>query len=169
MTPRPLRFAVLTVSDRCSVGHAEDRSGPALVEAVTSRLGGVLVERGLVPDEIAAIRAAVARWSSPSAGIDLVLTTGGTGLAPRDLTPEALTPMLERLVPGLHELARQRLLPTVPRAALSRGIAGTIGRTLVIALPGSPGGAVETFAAMAEVLPHALAVLGGTTLDHARH
>ena len=164
----PIRAAVLTVSDRCSGGKAIDTSGPALCEVLRSRLGATVVETRCVPDEREQIASCFVEWSSPRFAIDLVLSTGGTGLAPRDITPEAALSVLERRHSGLMELARMRCAATTPRAFLSRGVAGTIGRTLIITLPGSPRGAAECLEALLDVLPHAIETLRGEVHDDGR-
>ncbi|MFO0829168.1 MAG: MogA/MoaB family molybdenum cofactor biosynthesis protein [Phycisphaerales bacterium] len=156
-----IRAAVLTVSDRCSRGEATDASGPALEARLAERLDAIVVARACVPDERPAIAECVARWARGDERIDLIVTTGGTGLSPRDVTPEAVAGVLERAAPGLMELARHRTLANTPLTFLSRGVAGTIGRTLVVTLPGSPRGAIEQFDALVDVLPHAIAVLRG--------
>lgn len=158
---RPIRFAVLTVSDRCSRAEAEDASGPALVALATERLSAELVETACVADETNQIAGILRTWSRPDRTIDLVLATGGTGLGPRDVTPEAALKVIERPHAGLMELARHRSAATSPRAYLSRAVAGVTGRTLIITLPGSPGGATETFSALLDVLPHAIEMLRG--------
>lgn len=166
--PSPIRAAILTVSDRGSRGQTVDLSGPALEALVQQRLAGVIVARACVPDEPEPIRAAVQAWAQPDACIDLVLTTGGTGLSPRDRTPEAVLGVLDRQAPGLMELARARCLPITPRAFLSRGVAGTLGRTLVITLPGSPRGATEQLTALLDILPHAIETTRGDVQDDGR-
>jgi len=172
------RIAILTISDRVSRGEAVDRSGEALVELVTSSGLGEVIARDLVSDDIAQIKRCVERWcgrggsggSGESGGgqtfADLILTTGGTGLAPRDVTPEAITPILDKPAPNLMELARSRCLETTPLAYLSRGVSGVIGRTLVIALPGSPAGAVEQLSAILDILPHAIDIATGKSDQH---
>jgi molybdopterin adenylyltransferase len=157
---RPFSIAILTVSDRCSRGEMPDTSGPALAELVAHELGAVAAT-ACAPDEIDAIRDQLKAWSSRAPAIDLILTTGGTGLAPRDVTPEATSSVLERRHPGLLELARLRCYPGTPRAFLSRGEAGTRGRTLIINLPGSRRGSTECLQALLDVLPHALEALRG--------
>ena len=154
-----IRVAVLTVSDRCSSGEQEDTSGPALAELCTHRLNATIVEQGVVPDEADRIEALLRTWVD--AGIDLVLTTGGTGLGPRDVTPEATSRVIDRPHPALLELARARALPATPKAFLSRGVAGAAARTLILNLPGSPRGSTETLEALLDVVPHAIAMLHG--------
>ena len=152
------RAQVITVSDRSSRGERPDTGGPllaGLLRGLGLEVGAVVV----VPDEVdavqGALRAAVAQ------AYDLVVTTGGTGLAPRDVTPEATAPLLDRHVPGLAEALRARGAAAVPTAVLSRGLAGTIGTTLVVNLPGSTGGVRDGVAVLAPVVDHALAQLRG--------
>ncbi|MDZ4831887.1 MAG: MogA/MoaB family molybdenum cofactor biosynthesis protein [Phycisphaerae bacterium] len=154
-----IRAAVLTISDRCSRGETPDLSGPVLVARLRDGLAAVVVATMCVPDETERIRERVGAWSRADASIDLIVTTGGTGFAPRDVTPEAVRTLLEREAPGLMELARHRCLAKTPLTFLSRGVAGTIGQTLVITLPGSPRGATEQFDAIIDVLPHAISTL----------
>lgn len=142
-----------------------DGSGPAVADALRVRLGAEVVETRVVPDECERIAACFVEWSGPGRGIDLVVSTGGTGLGPRDVTPEALRSVMEREHPGMMELARLRCLAKTPRAYLSRGIAGTIGRTLVLTLPGSPRGAVENLEAIADILGHAIETVRGDVVD----
>ena len=160
----PIRAGVLTVSDRCARGELTDASGPAVAEALRETFNADLVASACVADEADAIARQLAAWAGESPAIDLLLTTGGTGLAPRDVTPEATAQVLERRHPGLLELARLRCYEKTPLTFLSRGEAGTIGRTLVINLPGSPHGAVQMVEALADVLPHAIETLRGA--DH---
>lgn len=148
---------MITVSDRCSAGEAEDRSGPALV-AMLEAAGIAVVGRSLVPDDVAEIRAALRE-----AGADLVLTTGGTGLAARDVTPQATAMEVDYQVPGLAEEMRRAGLTSTPMAMLSRGLAAVRGRSLVLNLPGSERGATESLAAVLPVLDHALQQLAGRT------
>ena len=169
MTPTgPIRAAVLTISDRCSRGETRDTSGPALESLLRARLGAEIAGARCVPDEVPQIRESLLEWSRSDAGVDLLVTTGGTGLAPRDVTPEAARGVLEREHPGLMELARLRCLERSPRAFLSRGVAGTIGRTLILTLPGSERGATETLSALLDVLPHAIDTLRGLVKDEGR-
>jgi molybdopterin adenylyltransferase len=162
---KPIRAAVLTVSDRCSRGQAVDTSGPALVELLRSRLRAEVVAMRCLPDEVDQLAACFVEWSRAEAGIDLVLSTGGTGLAPRDVTPEAARRVFEREHSGLMELARLRCMSITPRTFLSRGVAGTIGRTLILTLPGSPRGATENLEALLDILPHAIETLRGEVQD----
>ncbi len=160
------RVAILTCSDRCSRGHAQDKSSPALIAALGRHLDAVIVTAACVPDDVPAIQSMLRAWSAGPEAVQLILTTGGTGLSPRDNTPEATLPLLHKPIPGLLDLARTRCLAANPKAYLSRGVAGLIDRTLVLNLPGSPGGAVDVFEALADVLPHALAVACGKVNDH---
>ena len=151
------RALVVTVSDRSSRGERSDTNGPLLA----SLLAGLGLEAGdvvVVPDEVEAVQGALR--DAVAASYDLVLTTGGTGLAPRDVTPEATRPLLEREAPGLAEALR-RVAGAPATAVLSRGVAGTIGRMLVVNLPGSAGGVRDGIAVLAPVLDHALAQLAG--------
>ena len=154
-----IRVGVLTVSDRSARGEREDLSGPAVAAAVLAQLpDAAVVERAIVPDERAAIAARLAHWAD-ALGLDLILTTGGTGFAPRDVTPEATRDVIERETPGLAEAMRAASLRITPHAMLSRGVAGIRGRTLIVNLPGSPKGAVENLGTIAPVLPHAIELL----------
>ncbi|MFA9477006.1 molybdenum cofactor biosynthesis protein B [Phycisphaerales bacterium AB-hyl4] len=164
----PARVAVLTVSDRCSRGEAADTSGPALVAMARERLGADVVATACVADEVEAIGAQLRMWACEAPAPDLVLTTGGTGLAPRDVTPEATAAVLERRHEGLLELARRRCYKKTPRTYLSRGEAGTLARTLIINLPGSQRGATEMLEALLDILPHAIETLRGDVQDDGR-
>ncbi|GIW75331.1 MAG: molybdenum cofactor biosynthesis protein [Phycisphaerae bacterium] len=162
------RVAILTCSDRCSLGQTADTSGPALARLVTKQLPGIVVATHCLPDDMDQISNKLVEWAHVTPPIDLILTTGGTGLAPRDVTPEATARVLERRHPGLLELARLRCMNKTPRVYLSRGECGTLGRSLIINLPGSERGAVETFVSLLDVLPHALQILRGEVQDHGR-
>lgn len=151
------RAVVVTVSDRTSRGETEDRSGPA-VEQLLTEAGFDVVGRDVVPDEVQAIQAALLKGS---AGADLVVTTGGTGLAARDVTPQATAAIVEYEVPGLAEEIRRTGALATPNALLSRGLAGVRGQTLIVNLPGSERGAVQSLGAVLPALPHAIAVLRG--------
>lgn len=163
-----IRAAVLTVSDRCSRGEAVDTSGPALAAMLREQLGAEIVATACVPDEAEQISARLRAWSASAQRIDLVVSTGGTGLAPRDVTPEAAMRVIERRHDALLELARLRCFEKTPRTFLSRGIAGTAGRTLIITLPGSPRGATENLDAILDILPHAIETLRGEVQDDGR-
>lgn len=165
MTP-PIRIAILTVSDRASRDPSADESGPAIAELARAELGAEIVASDRVPDDPEAIAERLRAWALEDPRPDLVLTTGGTGLAPRDRTPEATSRILERRHPAILELARLRCLERTPRAFLSRGEAGTLGRTLIVNLPGSLRGATDTLAAILDVLPHGVRMLRGEDLEH---
>ncbi len=154
-----LRFAILTVSDRSARGAREDRSGPALAEAVRAR-GWEVAHTAILADDLPALRDTLARWADSDA-YDVILTTGGTGFAPRDVTPEATLAVVERLAPGLAEAMRAASLQITPHAMLSRAVAGIRGATLIINLPGSPKAALENLEVIAPVLPHAVSLLRG--------
>ena len=160
-TVRGCRIAVLTVSDSVAAAEREDLGGPA-VAAAAERIfgGGAVVRTEAVADGEAAVGPALRRIVD-AGSVDLLLTTGGTGLSPRDRTPEATAATVDRPAPGLMELARSRCAARFPLAALSRGVAGVAGSTLILNLPGSPKGAVETLDALADVLPHAVATMRG--------
>lgn len=160
-----IRAAVLTVSDRCSRGERRDVSGPTLCEVLKEKLGAAIADTAIVPDHADTIERRVREWTEPALQIDLVVTTGGTGLAPRDCTPEAVSRVIERAHPALMELARLRCLEKTPRAFLSRGVAGAARGTLILTLPGSPRGAVENLVALLDVLPHAIETLRGDVVD----
>lgn len=161
-----VRVAILTVSDSRTAGTALDTATPLLVEAVQSFLSGEVIATKLVSDDRDAIAKQLRDWATDKAAPTLILTTGGTGVGPRDVTPEATIDVVERTHPGLLELARARCLPGKPHAYLSRGIAGVVGRTLIVNLPGSPKGAVDTLRLIADVLPHTVETLRGEEQSH---
>jgi molybdenum cofactor synthesis domain-containing protein len=165
---RSIRVAVLTVSDRGSRGESVDTSGPALCAICREKLEAEIVATAVVPDEVEQIAAALVRWAAPEQRIDLILSTGGTGLAPRDVTPEAALSVFQRQHSGLMELARMRCYAKTARTFLSRGVAGTINRTLILTLPGSPRGSSENLEALLDILPHAIETLRGDVQDDGR-
>ena len=156
-----MNVAVLTVSDRVSRGEADDGSGDALEELL--RADGHDVERRVVPDEADEIAAAIEELAATA---ELVLTTGGTGLAPRDVTPEATRTVLQREAPGIAEALRADSIAKTPHGLLSRGVAGVVGRTLVVNLPGSTGGCRDGYAVLRPALGHAVALLADQTTSH---
>jgi molybdenum cofactor synthesis domain-containing protein len=156
----PLRVAVLTVSDRASRGEYEDLTGPAIEQLVADRLGAQIVERAVVPDDREQIEGSL-RALCDGGTVDLVLTNGGTGLSPRDVTPEATRAVLDVEAPGIGELMRAAGLAHTPLASLARQSAGRRGRTIVVNLPGSVKGATESLDAVIGVLAHACATAAG--------
>ena len=164
MKPARRRAVVITVSDRCSRGEAEDRSGPGAAAGLRA-MGFETSEPLVIPDDRAAIERSIRRLA---ASADVVLLTGGTGLGPRDVTPEAVEAVVDRLIPGVGEALRAAGASATPLAALSRSLAGQLGRAIVVALPGSPGGVADGLAVLGKLLPHAIHIIGGGTHEH-RH
>jgi molybdenum cofactor synthesis domain-containing protein len=154
-----MRIGVLTVSDKGAAGEREDTSGPAVVELMR-QLDAEAVETSIVPDDREQISATLRRWAD-DLGLDVILTTGGTGFGPRDLTPEATLDIAERQAPGMAEAMRLVGRESTPLASLSRSVVATRGRTLIINLPGSERGARESLEAILELIPHATRTLGG--------
>ena len=152
-----IRVGILTLSDRSSRGERLDASGPALANFIQGE-GWSVVKQSLLPDDEPAIRRILTDWSD-SGELDVILTTGGTGFAPRDVTPEATRAVLQREAPGLAEAMRLASLKITPHAMLSRIVTGIRGKTLIINLPGSPKGAVENLQVILPVLPHAVQLL----------
>ena len=156
-----MKTAVLTVSDGVVAGTREDKSGDLLAELLAAE--GYEVERKVVADEAGEIASAIVQLADAAA---LVLTTGGTGVAPRDVTPEATRSVIDREAPGIAEAIRADSLAKTPHALLSRGVAGVHARTLVVNLPGSPGGCRDGFAVLQPALSHALGLLTGAETSH---
>jgi len=152
-----LRFAVLTVSDRSARGERPDASGPALVEVIKHQ-GWDVVRQSVLPDDLRILQELLESWSDRG-DVDVIITTGGTGFSPRDITPEATRAVIERDVPGLAESMRASSAYKSPYAMLSRAIAGIRGKVLIINLPGSPKAAVENFQIVIPVLVHAVKLL----------
>lgn len=159
-----MRIAVLTISDAGARGDRADGSGDAITAWAGER-GYTLAARALVPDDSVAIVRQLIAWCDDDSA-DLVLTTGGTGLSPRDNTPEATRAVLEREANGIAERLRIACIDSFPRAALSRGIAGSRNRTLIVNLPGSPGGVRDALHALVPVVDHAVSIVRGDTIDH---
>jgi molybdenum cofactor synthesis domain-containing protein len=158
-----VKAAVLTVSDGVAAGVRDDRSGDLLAELLAG--DGYEVVRRIVPDEQEAIAAAIRELAATA---PLVLTTGGTGVAPRDVTPEATRSLLDREAPGIAEAIRADAVSKTPHGLLSRGVAGVAGATLVVNLPGSTGGCRDGFAVLQPALGHALELLAGSASEHAQ-
>jgi len=165
---RPPLAAVVTISDRCSRGQAEDLSGPALVRLSSEHLGAHTLPLRCIPDEIPQITGTLQGLASMENPPDLILTTGGTGLAPRDVTPEATLAVIQRRHSGLMEMIRAECSRITPRVYLSRGEAGVCNRSLIINLPGSVRGATESFEAVLPILSHAIETLRGEVQDDGR-
>lgn len=159
-----LRVAVLTVSDAGARGERADTSGDAIATWVSTR-GYTLAERALVADEVADISARIRGWADNDRA-DLILTTGGTGLTARDVTPEATRAVLEKEAPGIAEAMRMAVYPRFHRAALSRGVAGVRGRALVVNLPGSTGGVKDGLAVLDDLAEHAVELIRGRKTGH---
>lgn len=162
-----IRFGVLTLSDRSSRGERPDASGPALADLIRAQSWSV-AEQAILADDESAISAMLMTWAD-SGRFDVILTTGGTGFALRDVTPEATRAVIEREAPGLAEAMRLDSLKKTPHAMLSRGMAGIRGRTLIINLPGSPKGAVENLQTVIPILPHAVQLLQDDPGSEASH
>ena len=158
-----MKIAIITVSDSVARGTAKDASGPAVI-ARCQQLNWTVAATHLLPDEPAQIQSLLRQLADGNT-VDVILTTGGTGLSPRDSTPEATQAVAEKLIPGMAEEMRRKGLEHTPRAILSRGIAAIRGATLILNLPGSPKGAVESLAVIAHLLPHAVEVLRGAHHD----
>jgi molybdenum cofactor synthesis domain-containing protein len=162
-----IRFGILTLSDRSSRGERADSSGPALANLIQAE-GWSVVKQSLLPDEESVIREMLTSWAD-SGEMDVILTTGGTGFSPRDVTPEATRAIIERETPGLAEAMRAASLRITPHAMLSRIVAGIRRKTLIINLPGSPKGAVENLQVVVPVLPHAVQLLQEDPASESTH
>ena len=156
-----LRVAILTISDLGSKGGRVDTSGDAIADWAKQR-GYEIAAREIVPDESAEIASRLVRWCDQSLA-DLVVTTGGTGISARDITPEATAGVIQKPLPGIAEALRMSAWPRVPSAILSRGLAGTRGKTLIVNLPGSTGGVKDGLAVLEKVVDHAVELLRGKT------
>ena len=161
---QPLRMGVLTVSDACSRGERKDGSGELLVDWCLAE-GHILVRRETVPDRTEAIVPVLLRWAD-GGEVDVILTTGGTGFGPRDVTPEATRAVLDRSAPGLSEAIRRRGETETPYAPLSRGLAGSRGQVLLANLPGSPGGVRDGLLVLTPLIPHLVGLLRESDTPH---
>lgn len=159
-----MRIGILTVSDLGAIGQRPDTSGDAIQDWAVAR-GNEVVVRSVVPDDTGGIAAKLIRWAD-SGEMDVILTTGGTGLTARDVTPEATSVALERTAPGIAEALRASAAPGFPRAWLSRGVAGTRGKTLIVNLPGSTSGVRDGLAVLAEFIDHAVELVSGGKVTH---
>ncbi|MBC7878690.1 MAG: MogA/MoaB family molybdenum cofactor biosynthesis protein [Anaerolineales bacterium] len=162
-----IRFGILTLSDRSSRGEREDASGPALAALIRAQ-NWLVTKQAILSDDESAIRAILIEWAD-SGSFDVILTTGGTGFAPRDVTPDATRAVIQRDAPGLAEAMRAESLKKTPHAMLSRAVAGIRGSTLIVNLPGSPKGAVENLQTILSVLPHAVQLLTNSPGSEASH
>ncbi len=158
-----MRVGVLTVSDSVSRGACQDRSGPAVCDYCRAQNWTVVVT-AVLPDDQPRIESHLREWAD-SGSFEAIFTTGGTGIGPRDVTPEATVAVCSRLIPGLAEEMRRRGVEQTPRAVLSRSVVGVRGTTLIVNLPGSPKGAAESLAAIASLLPHAARIIRGARHD----
>ena len=163
-----MRIGILTISDRSARGERPDDSGPAIREFAEGRLAAQVTAAAVIPDDLPTIRDTLAAWCDQGQ-LDLLFTTGGTGFAPRDVTPEATRAVIEREAPGLAEAMRAASLLVTPHAMLSRAVCGIRGRTLIINLPGSPKAVRENLATLAPALPHAVQILLAAPSAEAGH
>ncbi|MFQ5611339.1 MAG: molybdopterin adenylyltransferase [Anaerolineae bacterium] len=164
MANEVLRVGVLTISDRGAAGAYEDRSGAIIRKMVSGQMPAAIVESAIIPDEFDRIRDTLVAWADGKQ-LDLILTTGGTGFAPRDVTPEATRAVIERETPGLVLAMLQASLAVTPHAMLSRMAAGIRGKTLIVNLPGSPKAAGENLETILPALPHGLELMRGEPVE----
>ena len=162
-----IRFGILTLSDRSARGERADASGPALADLIRAENWSV-AEQAILPDDESAIRSKLMEWAD-SGRFDVILTTGGTGFALRDVTPEATRAVIQRDAPGLAETMRAESLKKTPHAMLSRAVAGIRGQTLIVNLPGSPKGAIENLQTITPVLSHAVQLLKDDPASESSH
>lgn len=158
-----MKAGILTISDKGSRGERQDTSGPALTQWLKGR-GVETAASAIVEDDELIISSKLAEWAD-SGTLDIILTTGGTGVSPRDVTPEATTKILDRIIPGFGELMRFKSLSKTSSAILSRSVSGIRGKTLIVNLPGSPRGAVENIEAVWDAIPHAVSKIQGSMED----
>jgi molybdopterin adenylyltransferase len=159
-----INFGILTISDKGSRGERYDGSGAAIQDRV-SLMGGKVVRYDIIPDEVDIISRRLIEWAD-AGDVDIILTTGGTGLGPRDVTPEATAPILDRLVPGISEAMRMETFGKTPTAILSRAVAGVRKKCLIVNMPGSPNGVRECMEVILEALVHAVEIINGTVTEH---
>jgi molybdenum cofactor synthesis domain-containing protein len=159
-----INFGILTISDKGSRGERYDGSG-AVIQDRVSILGGRVVRYDIVPDEVDIIRHRLIEWAD-AGDVDVILTTGGTGLGPRDVTPEATAPILDKLLPGIGEAMRMETLGKTPTAILSRAVAGVRKKCLIINMPGSPNGVRECLEVVVPALIHAVEIITGVVTEH---
>jgi molybdenum cofactor synthesis domain-containing protein len=162
-----MKIAILTISDRGAAGESEDKSGPLIAQIISQRTTWNIAQQEIVPDDQPTIARTLLQWCE--AGYNLILTTGGTGFAPRDVTPEATRQVIEREAPGIAETLRAESLKITRHAMLSRAIAGIRGRTLIVNLPGNPKAVKENLDILLPILPHALDLLTDAPHTEADH
>lgn len=163
-----MRVGILTISDRSSRGERPDDSGPLIQQLSQDRLRAEVASVAVIPDDLATIRDTLLAWCDQG-GLDIIFTTGGTGFAPRDVTPEATRAVIEREAPGLAEAMRAASLQVTSHAMLSRAVCGIRAHTLIVNLPGSPKAVRENMATIVPALPHAVELLQGTSSAEAGH
>jgi len=162
-----MKIGLLTISDRGASGEYEDRSGPLMAQIIGENMSWTIGRHAVIPDDVDTIVETLINWSDE--GLDLILTSGGTGFSPRDITPEATRRIIDRQAPGIAEGLRAESLKITRHAMLSRGVAGMRGRTLIINLPGSPKAVRENLQVLLPILPHALELLAGSPGSETQH